>query len=107
MQTLAVSDEEEVEITDAALGAYGRLLRAIGRVITTKAATDGGLICEDRTIPARPILWRISPDGAVLADSRYSFASRAFMSELLPGGLPHTHHPQPDVAPQTPLSPSS
>lgn len=82
MQGVSVSGEEGIEITDAALGAYGRLLRAIGRIITTKATADGGLICEDRTVPARPVLWRISSDGTVVADSRYDFASGAFVSEL-------------------------
>lgn len=82
--TVRFSDRDEVAITAAALGAYGRLLRAMGRIIITHAAPDGGLICEDRTTPALPILWRISPEGSVLPDSRYNFASGAFVTGSLP-----------------------
>jgi len=86
-QTRDISDHDEVEITDAAIGAYGRLLRAVGRAIRTHAAGDGGLICEDRINRTRPIMWRISPDGAVLPDSRYNFAAGAFIPAILPRGL--------------------
>lgn len=75
------------EITDAALSAYRRLVRAVGRVLWTHAAGDGGLICEDRTIRARPIMWRISPDGAVVPDSRYNFAAGGFIAAMLPHDL--------------------
>ena len=85
-RTSATSDRE-IEITDAAISAYGRLLRAVGRTIRTHAAGDGGLICEDRTLPAKPVLWRISPDGAVVADRPYCFTSRAFTTAVLPSIL--------------------
>jgi hypothetical protein len=80
-----VSDHEEVEISAAAIGTYGQLLRAMARTITTHADGAGGLICEDRSVRARPILWRISADGSLLPDRRYSFRSRAFTPTLLPG----------------------
>lgn len=76
----------EVEVTDAALGAYGRLLAAVGARLRTHAGGDGGLICEDRRIYTRPAMWRISPDGVVLPDSRYSFMLRAFVTAAIPQG---------------------
>jgi hypothetical protein len=82
-----VVDRHEVEITTGAICGYGRLLRAVGRTIKTHPAGDGGLICEDRTVPARPMLWRVSPEGAVLPDRPYSFITRAFTSAKLPGEL--------------------
>jgi hypothetical protein len=77
----------EIETTAAAIGGYGTLLAALGRRVTTHSFRDGGLICEDRTRWARPTLWRISPDGAVVPDSRYSFAHRGFVTSPLPPGL--------------------
>jgi hypothetical protein len=79
--------EGELEVTDAALGAYARLRAIIGERLRTHPARDGGLICEDRKVYTRPALWRISPDGAVLADSRYSFTLGAFARVALPQGL--------------------
>ena len=99
MQTPLLRAQDELEISDAALGAYGRLLRAMRRVITTHPARDGGLICEDRTTPAKPILWRISPDGTVTPDSRYNFANRGFVSASLPGGLAVAHQAVPQPSP--------
>ena len=86
-QEIQVLDEVEVEVTDAALGAYGRLRAIIGERLQTHPARDGGLICEDRKIYTRPALWRISPDGAVLPDSRYSFTLAAFAPVALPQGV--------------------
>ena len=77
----------EIEVTDAALGAYGRLRAIIGERLRTHPARDGGLICEDRKIYTRPSLWRMSPDGAVTADSRYSFTLRTFAPVALPQGV--------------------
>jgi hypothetical protein len=82
-----VLDEGEVEVTDAALGAYGRMRAIIGERLRTHPAPDGGLICEDRKVYTRPALWRIAPDGAVLPDSRYSFTLGAFAPVALPQGL--------------------
>ncbi|HEV3130182.1 MAG TPA: hypothetical protein VGY32_14455 [Solirubrobacteraceae bacterium] len=81
------SADREMKITEAASGAYGMLLAALGRGVTTHPFRDGGLICEDRTRSARPTLWRISPEGAVLPDSQYSFAHRSFITSALPPGL--------------------
>jgi hypothetical protein len=83
----AVEATPQVEITDAAIGAYGALLAAVGRRVTTHPFRDGGLICEDRTRWARPTLWRISAEGAVLPDTRYSFAHRGFVTSGLPPGV--------------------
>lgn len=79
--------DHEIEITAAALSAYGHLFRAVGRMIRTHAAGDGGLICEDRTVPAKPVVWRICPDGVVMPDRLYSFAERAFTAAVLPPSL--------------------
>ena len=86
-QVAAASAADEVEISEAALGAYGRLRAIIGERLSTHPARDGGLICEDRRIYTRPSLWRISPDGSVMADSRYSFTLRAFTAVALPAGV--------------------
>jgi hypothetical protein len=75
----------DTEITDAALRAYRRLRAAVGGLRAHRAG-DGGLICEHRLSRARPILWRISPSGTVLPDSRYSFALRTFTTAALPHG---------------------
>jgi len=80
----------EVEITDAAIGGFSHLLRTVRGKIETHASGDGGLICEDRTARMRPTMWRISPDGAVLPDSPYSFRRRAFISAELPPGFQET-----------------
>jgi len=85
--TTVVEAAHEIEITDAAIGAYGALLAAVGRRVTTHPFRDGGLICEDRTRWARPTMWRISPEGAVLPDTRYSFAHRGFVTSALPPGI--------------------
>jgi hypothetical protein len=83
----AVAEGDEVEISVAAICGYSRLLRAVGRTIRTHAAGDGGLICEDRTVPARPMMWRVSPEGAVLPDRPYSFITRSFSTAKLPDAL--------------------
>lgn len=80
-------DSAETEISDAAISGYGRLLRAIGRRITTYATNDGGLICEDRATQARPTMWRISRDGAIVPDSPYSFSLRTFVSAAVPADV--------------------
>ncbi len=77
----------EIEITDAAIGTYRRLLIAMGGRITTHPSWDGGLICENRIRRARPLIWRISGDGTVVPDSRYSFTRRAFIPAALPQGV--------------------
>ena len=79
--------DAEIKVTSAAIGAYGTLLVALGRKVTTHPFADGGLICEDRTRWARPTLWRISPEGAVLPDTSYSFAQRTFVTSALPPGV--------------------
>jgi hypothetical protein len=76
--------EYELEITQEALSGYGRLLRAVGRRILVHVTPDGGMICEDRASIAHPTLWRISHDGAVRADTPYSYANRAFVAAQLP-----------------------
>jgi hypothetical protein len=81
------SHDDEVEISVAAISAYGRLLRAVSGPLRTHAAGDGGLICEDRTVQARPILWRVAADGAVVPDSPYSFITGTFTTAKLPAGL--------------------
>jgi hypothetical protein len=86
-QTPAVPDHDEVEITDAALAAFGAILRSCRRTIRTHSAGDGGLICEDRSVRARPLMWRISPEGSVLPDHRYNFRTRAFRAAMPPVGL--------------------
>lgn len=75
------------EITDAAIGTYARLLATTGRRLRTHGSADGGMICEDRTSPARPRIWKISPDGAMVPDTLYSFALRAFTAAALPQGV--------------------
>jgi hypothetical protein len=75
---------QEVTITEAAIRTCGRLVALMAGRITTHAYRDGGLICEDRTSRARPRMWRITPDGAVLSDCSYNFTRQAFMRVPLP-----------------------
>jgi hypothetical protein len=82
-----VAEPDEVEISVAAICGFGRLLRAVGRTIRTHPAGDGGLICEDRTVPARPMMWSISPEGVVRPDRPYSFITRSFTTAKLPDAL--------------------
>jgi hypothetical protein len=77
----------EIEITDAALDAYSRLVRAVAGRVTTHGASDGGLICEYRTLSGRPTILRVSPDGALLPDSPYNFVLGAFIPAGLPRGV--------------------
>jgi hypothetical protein len=81
------SRHQEIEITEEAIRAYGRLLASLGGRIRTRAFRDGGLICEFRSGRARPTMWRILPDGAVLPDRRYSFVRRGFITAALPQGI--------------------
>jgi hypothetical protein len=78
------SSRDEIEISAAAICGYGRLLGLLAGTLVTHATKDGGLICEHRAARARPTLWRIAADGAVLPDSPYSFVSRAFVTANLP-----------------------
>ena len=82
--TREVSSSEEIEISPAAIGAYGRLLGAVGRRIYTYATPDGGLICEDRTSRARPTMWRILRDGEILPDRPYDYLRAGFVAGELP-----------------------
>jgi hypothetical protein len=82
-----IVDRGEVEITVGAICGYRRLLGTVGRTIGTHPAGDGGLICEDRTVPARPVMWRVSPEGAVQPDRPYSFITRSFTTAKLPDEL--------------------
>jgi hypothetical protein len=86
-QTRTASYRDEIEITDAAISGFSRLLSAVRGRIETHAFGDGGLICEDRTVRARPTIWRVTPDGAVLPDTPYNFRLRAFIPAGLPPGL--------------------
>jgi hypothetical protein len=79
-----ISGCDEIEISEAAIGAYTRLLNAVRGRIETHPSADGGLICEARTGRSRPTMWRVSPDGGVLPDSPYNFALRAFITAELP-----------------------
>ena len=76
----------EIEVSDATLGAYARLLAIVGQRLRTHRSRDGALICEDRRVYTRPMLWRITPDGMILPDSRYSFTLRGFTPVALPQG---------------------
>jgi hypothetical protein len=75
---------DETEISLAAIDGYRRLLRAVGRTLLTHAANDGGMICESRASRSRPSLWRVRPDGEILADAPYSFAVGEFVAVKLP-----------------------
>ena len=80
-------DDDESEITRAAVAGYARLSRAVGGRILTHAERGGGLICEKRAGRARPTLWRITADGTVLPDSPYSYEQRAFVTGAEVAGL--------------------
>jgi hypothetical protein len=86
-QRRSASCPGEIEITEAAISGFSRLLSVARGRIETHAFGDGGLICEDRTVRARPTIWRVSPDGAVLPDTPYNFRLRAFIAAELPPGL--------------------
>jgi hypothetical protein len=86
-QARRASCRGEIEITEAAISGFSRLLSAVRGRIETHAFGDGGLICEDRTVRARPRIWRVTPDGAVLPDTPYNFRLRAFISAGLPPGF--------------------
>jgi hypothetical protein len=75
---------DDITVTEAAIRTCGRLLAAMTCRIKTYAYHDGGLICEDRSSPARPRMWRVAADGALLPDSSYSFARREFVSVPAP-----------------------
>jgi hypothetical protein len=82
-----VRSSDEVEISPAAIAAYGRLLGALGRRVYTHGTPDGGLICEDRSCPVRPTLWRIVRNGEILADRPYSYTRAGFVTGELPAGV--------------------
>jgi hypothetical protein len=78
------SAHHEPAVSEAALRTCDRLLANMTGMVKTHAYRDGGLICEDRTSPARPRVWRIAADGALLPDSSYSFRHQAFVLAPLP-----------------------
>jgi hypothetical protein len=78
------SSADETEISLAAIDGYRRLLRTIGPALQTHAAKDGGLICEDRASRSRPTLWRVLPNGEILADAPYSFTVGEFVTVTPP-----------------------
>jgi hypothetical protein len=86
-QARSASSRGEIEITDAAISGFSRLLSAVRGRIETHAFGDGGLICEDRTVRAQPTIWRVTPDGTVLPDTPYHFGFRAFIPAGLPPGF--------------------
>ncbi|HYB27528.1 MAG TPA: hypothetical protein VEF89_12985 [Solirubrobacteraceae bacterium] len=86
-QASSGSRRGEVEITDAAISGLSRLLSAVRGRIETHPVGDGGLICEDRTVRARPTIWRVLPDGRLLPDTPYNFQLRAFIPAGLPPGI--------------------
>lgn len=77
----------DVEITHSAIRAYGRLLAVFGPRLRTHGHGDGGLICEDRTNRARPLMWLIAADGSITPDTRYSYRHRAFVPAAAPQGV--------------------
>lgn len=83
--SLTIFRPAEITVSEAAISASGQLLAAVRGRIKTHPYRDGGLICEDRSSRARPRMWRISPDGALLPDSSYSFARGTFVSRPAPG----------------------
>jgi hypothetical protein len=80
-----VTSAEEIAITEAAITTFWQLLGAARDRVTTHAYRDGGLICEDRTSRARPRMFRIAADGALLPDNSYNFARGAFVRAPAPG----------------------
>lgn len=78
---------DEIEISQAAIRAYGRLRRVFGAGVRIHAVRDGGLICEYARIRSHPRLWRVSRDGAILPDRPYSYARRTFVAADLPQGI--------------------
>lgn len=74
----------EIEITSAAMRAYARLRSLSRGPLAAHPLPDGGVICEDRAHFARPTMWRILSDGTVLADNRYSFVRRGFVTTAIP-----------------------
>jgi hypothetical protein len=81
------SSADETEISLAAIDGYRRLLRTVGATLQTHAAKDGGLICEDHASRSRPTLWRVLPDGEILADTPYSFALGKFVAVTSPASV--------------------
>lgn len=79
--------QDQIQVSGAAARAYRRLLGAIGASLKAHPCGNGGLICEYRASRARPVLWRISPEGQVLPDSRYSFTLMTFTAATLPSGV--------------------
>jgi hypothetical protein len=77
-------DAPEVDITPAAIRAFGRLWHAVSTDLQTHPSGDGGLICEDRRSSVRPTLWRVAPDGTIHPDSPYSFRLRQFVPASVP-----------------------
>jgi hypothetical protein len=77
-------DDQEIEISQAAIRAYGRLRRLFGSGVRIHAVRDGGLICEYARIRSHPRLWRVSRDGAIVPDRPYSYARRTFVPADLP-----------------------
>ena len=71
-QTGYTSTRGDIEITGAAVRSYGKLMVATGGRVAAHAIADGGMICEDRTRFARPVMWRILPDGIVLLVLNFS-----------------------------------
>jgi hypothetical protein len=78
---------EELEVSAAAVGSYARLLAGVPGSFRTHGCRDGGLICEERSNRARPIVWRILADGSILPDTRYNYAVRGFVTAALPSGV--------------------
>jgi hypothetical protein len=76
----------EIEVTTAAVAAARRLSAVTGGRLSSHPAADGGLICENGH-RARPVMWRILPDGGVQPDRRYSFTHRGFVSPVVPDGI--------------------
>jgi hypothetical protein len=83
--TLERLASDGVRVSDAAITTWRRFFAVTAGRIRTHAYRDGGLICEDRNSPARPRLWRIAADGALLPDSSYNFTRRAFIRVPVPG----------------------
>jgi hypothetical protein len=78
------SHADELAITEAAIQTFRQLLAMVSGRITTHAYRDGGLICEDRTSRARPRMWRIAADGALLPERSYNFSRGGFIRAPAP-----------------------